>query len=69
MNNASLLLVNASSRYQDSLKRAVSAEIAQYMALQNGLVINERDVAAGLPFVDEQWVNANFTDPAGRSDA
>jgi len=69
MNNASLLLVNASSRYQDSLTRAVSAEIARYMALQNGLTINERDVAAGLPFVDEQWVNANFTDPAERSDA
>ncbi|MDT8310546.1 MAG: NAD(P)H-dependent oxidoreductase [Methylophaga sp.] len=68
MNNA-LLLVNASSRYQDSLTRAVSAEIAQYLALENDLTINERDVAAGLPFVDEQWVNANFTDAVERSDA
>ncbi len=68
MNNA-LLLVNASSRYQDSLTRAVSTEIAQYLASENDLVINERDVAAGLPFVDEQWVNANFTDAAERSDA
>ncbi|MDX1573198.1 MAG: NAD(P)H-dependent oxidoreductase [Methylophaga sp.] len=67
MKNA-LLLVNASSRYQDSLTRAVSAEIAQYLALENDLVINERDVAAGLPFVDEQWVNANFTDASERSD-
>ncbi|HSG93150.1 MAG TPA: NAD(P)H-dependent oxidoreductase, partial [Methylotenera sp.] len=67
--NTALLLVNASSRYQDSLTRAVSAEIAQYLALENDLTINERDVAAGLPFVDEQWVNANFTDAAERSDA
>ncbi len=67
MNNPSLLLVNASSRYQDSLARAVSAEIAQYGAQQNGLIINERELAAGFPFVDEQWVNANFTDPAERS--
>lgn len=29
--------------------------------------MNKRDVAAGLPFVNEQWVNANFTDPAERS--
>ncbi len=69
MSNASLLLVNASSRYQDSLTRAVSAEIAQYLAELNGLSVKERDVAAGLPFVSEQWVNANFTDPAERSDA
>lgn len=68
MNNA-LLLVNASSRYQGSLTRAASAEIAQYLALENDLVVNERDVAAGLPFVDEQWVNANFTDAAKRNDA
>lgn len=69
MSNASLLLVNASSRYQDSLTRAVSAEIAEYLADLNGLSVNERDVAAGLPFVNEQWVNANFTDPAERNDA
>lgn len=69
MSNASLLLVNASSRYQDSLTRAVSAEIAHYLAELNRLSVYERDVAAGLPFVDEQWVNANFTDPADRSDA
>lgn len=67
MRNSTVLVVNASSRYQDSLTRAVTAEIAQHLAAQRDLTIDERDVAAGLPFVNEDWVNANFTDPADRS--
>lgn len=68
MHQSTVLLVNASSRYQDSLTRAVSAEVARYLADQTGLSLTERDVAAGLPFINEAWVNANFTDPAARSD-
>jgi len=33
------------------------------------LAVTRRDVAQGLPFVDEAWVNANLTDPDQRSDA
>ncbi|MCX4189046.1 FMN-dependent NADH-azoreductase [Methylophaga sp. OBS3] len=69
MGNSTVLLVNASSRYQDSLTRVVATEIAQHLAKQSDLLLQERDVATGLPFINEEWVNANFTDPSERSDA
>jgi len=61
-----LLQVNASSRYEDSVTRALSARFID--ALRNrleDLQVRERDVAVGLPFVDAEWVGANFT-PAGQ---
>lgn len=69
MNQNTILLVNASSRYQDSLTRSVATEVAQHLATENNLALTERDVAAGLPFINEDWVNANFTDPSDRSEA
>lgn len=69
MNQNTILLVNASSRYQDSLTRSVATEVAQHLATENDTSLTERDVAAGLPFINEDWVNANFTDPADRSEA
>lgn len=69
MNQNTILLVNASSRYQDSLTRSVATEVAQHLAAENDLPLTERDVAAGLPFINEDWVNANFTDPSDRSEA
>ena len=69
MNQNTILLVNASSRYQDSLTRSVATEVAQHLAAENDAPLTERDVAAGLPFINEDWVNANFTDPADRSEA
>ncbi|AFJ01419.1 FMN-dependent NADH-azoreductase [Methylophaga frappieri] len=62
-----LLRVNSSSRYQDSLTRAVTAEVTDLLQKQLNIVVNDRDVAAGLPFVNEAWVNANFTDPDERN--
>ncbi|MEX1199498.1 MAG: NAD(P)H-dependent oxidoreductase [Methylophaga sp.] len=67
MNQNTILLVNASSRYQDSLTRSVATEVAQHLAAENTLPLTERDVAVGLPFINEDWVNANFTDPTDRS--
>ena len=69
MNPKNILLVNASSRYQDSLTRSVATEVAQHLAAENDLPLTERNVATGLPFINEDWVNANFTDPADRSAA
>ena len=59
MNQNTILLVNASSRYQDSLTRSVATEVAQHLAAENDLPLTERDVAAGLPFINEDWVNAS----------
>lgn len=63
----SVLAVNASGRYQDSLTRQVSAKLID--ELKNtfaDLEVNERDLAQGLPFVDQPWIIANFTDAERR---
>ena len=57
-----ILQVNASSRYEDSITRRVSASLISLLKQKNpSLERKERDVAKGLPFIDEPWVEANFT--------
>jgi FMN-dependent NADH-azoreductase len=61
-----LLQVNASSRYDDSVTRALSARFVDALRGRvQDLQIRERDVAAGLPFIDAEWVGATFA-PAGQ---
>lgn len=56
------LLVNASARQQDSVTRRFASELITSLQEQHGVLhVQERDVSKGIPFVDEQWVNANFT--------
>ena len=56
------LLVSASARQQDSVTRRFANELVHALQTQYGeLQIQERDVSQGMPYVDEQWVNANFT--------
>jgi len=69
MKQLNVLHINASSRYDGSLTRAVSNQLTTILAGQNDVTLQQRDVASGLPFVDENWINANFTDPADRNAA
>lgn len=56
------LLVNASARQQDSVTRRFANELINALQAQHGeLLIQERDVSQGMPIIDEQWINANFT--------
>lgn len=57
-----ILQIDSSGRYTDS----VSRDLTRYFAdeLQKELTDSEityRDVAKGLPFIDETWITANFT--------
>ncbi len=57
-----ILHVSSSARRTGSSTRALSKRLIDTLGAQlNDIRIIERDVAAGLPFVDEDWVNANFT--------
>jgi FMN-dependent NADH-azoreductase len=61
-NTMKVLHLDASSRYQGSVSRALSGRFIE--ALRGELEatdVRHRDVAAGLPFVDADWVGANFT--------
>lgn len=68
MQKLNILHINASGRYDGSLTRTVSTQLTDILANQHDVTLQQRDVASGLPFINEEWINANFTDPAERSD-
>ena len=65
-----VLHVTASSRYADSVTRSLSARFLDTLDARLGdLQVQHRDVAAGLPFIDADWIGANFTPAGQRSEA
>ncbi len=69
MNQQTILHVTASGRHSGSVTREVSGQvIEQLQARHTPSRVVSRDLAPGLPFVDESWINANFTDPQARTD-
>ena len=67
MNNT-ILHINSSERIQDSVTRQVSAELVSQLQKQSGLAIKSRDLVKGIPFINELWIHANFTDPEQRTE-
>jgi FMN-dependent NADH-azoreductase len=63
-----ILHINSSGRNEGSVTRDISGQLVKQLQHREGLDINHVDLAEGLPFVDEQWIAANFTDPDERSD-
>ena len=65
-----ILRIDSSARKSGSTTRELTGELVSLLSDQMGdaQIIN-RDVADGLPFVDEDWVNANFTPEENRTDA
>lgn len=65
-----VLRVDASGRRTGSVTRALSQAVVDALAARHGEVrLIERDVAPGIPVVDEAWIEANFTGPGARSAA
>ena len=65
-----VLSVTASARQTDSVTRRFASEMLDELHKQHARVnVVERNVSAGLPFVDETWVSANFTPAEQRNDA
>lgn len=62
-----ILHINASARVDGSVTRDISAQLVQQLQHQHGASIVIRDVATGVEFIDENWIGANFTDPAERN--
>jgi len=64
----SLLRIDASARLKTSITRELGSEIITRLAALNpGLQIRHRDLAEGMPLLDEEWINANMTQPAQRN--
>lgn len=65
-----LLRIDASARYEASSSRALTdAAVNALRTRHPDLAVIERDLADGVPFVDEDWVGATFTPEAERSEA
>jgi len=61
------LLVNSSARKEGSITRQVAEKLATTLVKHssNG-ELKYRDTAEGLPFIDQEWIGANFTAPEDR---
>jgi FMN-dependent NADH-azoreductase len=63
-----ILQINASARKTGSVTRELSETlVTRLLAKSRDIKVISRDVSQGLPFLDEDWVGANFTDTADRS--
>lgn len=64
-----ILQVNSSGRYEGSITRKVSDLILTHLMETNPQNQHiTRDVATGLPFINEAWINANFIAADQRND-
>ena len=65
-----VLRVDSSMRYSGSQSRALTDRVIERLRRDEpDLQVQVRHLAEpGLRFVDEAWINANFTDPADRDD-
>jgi len=62
MNTKTILQINSSGRFDGSLTRQLSKLVVkQLRQSEPSLELVSRDLATGLPFIDEQWIGANFT--------
>ncbi len=65
-----ILAIEASARQQGSISRELTADLIAALEQRHGDVqIRRRDLSTGLPFVDEDWVAANYTAAEQRSGA
>ena len=57
-----ILELSSSGRQDGSITRQLSAELIAALEDRHGTIdITRRDLAAGVPFVNEAWIEANFT--------
>jgi FMN-dependent NADH-azoreductase len=65
-----ILRIDASMRHTGSVTRALTDKlVARLRAANPASEVAHRDLADGVPMVDEAWIGANFTDPSERDDA
>jgi FMN-dependent NADH-azoreductase len=63
-----VLQIDASARQDGSISRELVADLMAALEDRHGaLTVTRRDVAGGLPFINEDWIRANFTPAEERS--
>ena len=57
-----ILEINTAARYEGSVSRDLVADLVNALEDRFGSAdIKRRDLAKGLPFINEEWVTANTT--------
>ena len=65
-----ILRIDGSMRRTGSISRQLTDEVIDNLISQTpGAAIRVRDLANPLPYVTEDWINANFTDPDERTES
>lgn len=64
-----LLRIDASMRKNGSTSRQLADQLIEKLQQSERFNVTNRDLTETLPFVNEDWINANFTDPADRTSA
>ena len=64
-----ILRIDASARKTGSITRSLANETIEHLSEIGAVSVTNRDVSTGLPFVDEDWVSANFTPAEARTSA
>ncbi|MDH3615755.1 MAG: NAD(P)H-dependent oxidoreductase [Gammaproteobacteria bacterium] len=69
-NETRVLEISASARTSGSVSRELTRDLINALDDRHGNVRTaRRDLSQGIPFVDEAWVEANFTPEEARTDA
>lgn len=64
-----VLRINSSARFEESTSRALTDNVIGALEARYGTVdLTDRDLADGVPFVDEAWIGANFTAAEARNE-
>ena len=63
-----VLRIDASGRYEGSQTRALTDKVISRLAASGASRVVTRDVAGGVEFVDDAWINANFTPEEDRTE-
>ncbi|MDJ1006718.1 MAG: NAD(P)H-dependent oxidoreductase [Paracoccaceae bacterium] len=63
-----ILKIDSSARHTGSVSRDLTQSIADRFAAAGDIRLIERDLADGVPFISEAWIDANFTKADQRSD-
>jgi FMN-dependent NADH-azoreductase len=67
-NNLQVLEISSSGRIEGSTSRALSRDLISALEDRHGDIdVAHRDLATGVPVVDEAWITANFTPEESRT--
>ncbi len=66
MQTTRVLRIDSSANNEASVTRRLADLFVQRLSERQPIQVASRDLAAGLPFINGDWVAANFTDPAAR---